>query len=145
MSLIRLNDISDYWAKGMFLGHADFMHVMSRDDFESIRGSLKFYPAYDGTLALVDPLWHSRLILEHFMKQCATVAVPRGVSSLDENTIRCKARTSARTFMKSKPTRYGIRLYAVVSWFDGYLHTFWDSGSGNKTGIAPGSAYCRVF
>mmetsp|Transcript_10872 Transcript_10872/g.15911 ORF Transcript_10872/g.15911 Transcript_10872/m.15911 type:complete len:303 (+) Transcript_10872:618-1526(+) len=145
MSIIRLNDISDFWCKSMFLGQSDFSNVMSRDDFESIRGSLKFYPKYDHDLASVDPLWHSRIMLEHFMKQSANIAVLRGVSSLDENTLRCKARTCARTFMKNKPTRYGIRFYVIVSWFEAYLHTFWDNGSGNKTGISPGAAYCRVF
>ena len=59
MSIIRLNDISDYLCTSMFLGHSDFTNVMFRDDFESIRGSLKFYPKYDHDLASVDPLWHS--------------------------------------------------------------------------------------
>ena len=56
MSIVKLNDISDYWSTAMFLGHKDFSNVMSRDDFESIRSSLKFYPTYDHDVASQDPL-----------------------------------------------------------------------------------------
>ena len=106
---------------------------------------MKFYPKYDHDLASVDPMWHSCIMLEHFIKQRANITVPLSVSSLDENTLRCKAHTCARMFMKNKPTKYGIRFYAKVSWFEAYLHTFWDNGSGNKTGVSLGATYYRVF
>lgn len=118
---------------------------MSRNDFETIRGSLKFNPEYNPDDAMNNPLWHSRQILHHFMVNASNIAVPCGVLSLDENTLRCKSRTQARTYMKSKPTKYGIRFYAIVSWREAYLHTFWDNGSGNKTGFSPGNQYCKLF
>lgn len=87
MSINQLNDIHDYWSSKMFLGNTDFQKVMSRDLFKNIRYSLKFYTEYDHSIAVMDTLWHSRIILIHFMKNSSSVAVPDGCSVLDENTI----------------------------------------------------------
>ena len=144
-SINKFNELREYWASRCFVGNADFRRVMSRDKFQTIRASLRFYPAYDHSVAVADPLWHSRNQQEHFMGNASSVAVPVGVSSLDENTIRCKARTSARSYMKSKPVRFGIRFYTVVAWQLPYLHTLWDNGRGNRTGASPPVAYCSMF
>ena len=145
MSIVQLSEIREYWATNMFGGHHDFGKVMSRTDFQCIRGSLKIYPFYDGEVAKKDPLWHSRTMFQHFMKASARIAVPCGVSTLDENTIRCKARTLERTYLKSKPVKYGIRFYAVADWKEGYLHTLWDNGSGNQTGNSPSVRFTQVL
>lgn len=63
----------------------------------------------------------------------------------NENTIRCKGRTAARSYMKAKPVKFGIRLYENVEWKSRYVHTLWDNGSGNKTGIPPGTEYVTEF
>lgn len=118
---------------------------MGRERFLDTRASLKFYPQYNYDIAVADPFWYSRIMLEHFQKNAASVAVPTGVSSLDENTIRSKGRTVARSYMKSKPVPNGIRFYVVVSWNDAYLHSIRDNGSGNKTGTDPTVAYTSVF
>jgi Transposase IS4 len=118
---------------------------MSRDRFTEIQSSLKFYPEYNHAVAVVDPLWHSQIMLRHFMKNAASVAVPKGCSALDENTIHCKAHTGARSYMKSKPVKFGIRFYAVVGLKHAYVHSLWDNGSGNKTNVPPVQSYCKVF
>ncbi len=96
---------------------------LSRDDFETIRSHLRVYPAsaYSHAVASTDPLWHSRRLMEKFMKNAAKLAVPEGTSAFDENTARTKARTSAKSYIPSKPDKYGIRFYA-----------------GNKTGEVSG-------
>ncbi|KUF83394.1 hypothetical protein AM587_10001336 [Phytophthora nicotianae] len=63
-----------------------------------------------------DPLWHSRILLRHIQRKFADVAIPYGVSSLDENSIRTKARTAAKSFIPTKPDKNAIRFYAVVGW-----------------------------
>ena len=64
---------------------------MSRDNFTKIISNLKFYPKYEHDVAVKDPLWHSRVMLNHFLKNSTEVAVPVGCPELDENTVRCKA------------------------------------------------------
>jgi hypothetical protein len=147
MSLLQMSDIYDYWSTCMFLGSIDFHHVMSRNTFTTIRANLKFYPDdwYNHNRAVQDPLWHSRLMLQHFMKNAASVAVPKGCSALDENTVRCKARTTAKTYMKSKPTKFGIRFYSVVGWIYAYMHSLWDCGTGNHTNEPAPHRFCQIF
>lgn len=65
--------------------------------------------------------------------------------SFDEDTIRCKGHTSARSCVKSRLSRFGIRLYANVGWNSGYLYSIADNNSGNKTGISPTKSYLNVF
>jgi hypothetical protein len=51
---------------------------MSRDDFQDIRAALQFHPSDvfdDDESKERDPLYHSRTILNHFIRQCVSVAV----------------------------------------------------------------------
>ena len=145
MSIVKFNAIEDYWSQSFFSGHADFKRVMSRYDFTNIRSSLTFEPQYSHAVAVRDPLWHSRKIMMNFLQNCAATAVSVGVLSFDENTIRCKARTGARSYIKSKPVKYGIRLYAMCGWRYTYLCNFWDNNSGNLTGVSPAKQYVQEF
>lgn len=58
--------IEEMWSNKTFKGLEDFRAVMGRDMFRSIRSELRFYPTYDHDVDLKDPLWHSRIILQHF-------------------------------------------------------------------------------
>lgn len=83
--------------------------------------------------------------MEHFIKNLDTVAIPVGVSALDENTIRCKSLTSDRSFIKSMPVEFGKGYYFFVVLEALYLHTMWNNNSGNKSGIPPPVTYCAVL
>lgn len=61
--------------------------------------------------------------------------------SLDENKVRFKGRSAAKTYMKSKPVRLGVRFYAVAGWKEAYLHRIWDNWSGKKTGVSAATGY----
>ena len=145
MSLTHCNNIYDYWSGKRFFGSRDIPKVMKRNDFTNIRSNVKLYPTYVHDIATNDPLWHSRIILENFIRNAVKIAVPDGPFAIDENTIRCKGRTRAKTYMKNKPIKFGIRFYAVVGWKYTYLHSLWDNGSGNKTKFSAASRYCTVF
>ena len=124
MSIVKFNAIEDYWSQSLFTGHADFKRVMIRYDFTNIRSSLTFEPQYSHAMTVMDPLWHSRKIMMNFLRNCAATVVSIGVLCFGENTIRCKARTGARSYIKSKPVKYGIRLYAMCGWRYTYLCNF---------------------
>eukprot|EP00644_Phytophthora_capsici_P004431 jgi/Phyca11/109554/e_gw1.17.655.1 len=78
--------------------------------------------------AVRDPLYRCWGLLQHFQKHFAEIAVPIGASSLDEITVRTKARSPAKTYMPSKPDKYGLRFYAVSGWDYLYVHSLWDKG-----------------
>lgn len=69
--------------------------------------------------------------MDDFRKNAAAVVVPKGIVSFNENTLRCKCCTSARSYMKNKPIRFAIWLYANVGWNSGYLYSIVDYNSGN--------------
>jgi hypothetical protein len=108
MSICPLNTISEFWSERRFLAQHDFSATMSCARFLCIRGRVKFHPldatSGDGN----DPLWHSRILTQHVQAKFAQVAVPYGTSSLDENSVRTKDRTRAKSFIPSKPDKYAI-------------------------------------
>ncbi|KAJ8576893.1 hypothetical protein ON010_g2316 [Phytophthora cinnamomi] len=92
-----------------------------------------------------DPLRHSRLLLEHFQRKFASIAVPIGVSILDEIGVCTKARTMAKSFMPLKPDKFAIRFYAIVGWRSLYVHSLWDNGTGNTMPTTALQRYTQIF
>ncbi|KAE8899747.1 hypothetical protein PF007_g16673 [Phytophthora fragariae] len=147
MSIIPLTEIKELWSQKLFLGQLDFTKTMARNRFESIRA--RFQVHAPGSVPVVrreqDPLWHSRRLLAQLQQKFASIAVPVGAISLDEITVRTKARSSAKTFMPSKPDKYGVRFYGVFDWQSLYAYSVWDNGSGNRTRTVPVERYVDVF
>lgn len=73
----------------MFYGQIYFKRVLSRDNFLKIKSLLQLYPNYSHEEPVSDPLWNSREFTGHFLRNTTSVAVPSGVNSIDENTVRC--------------------------------------------------------
>ncbi|KAE8875232.1 hypothetical protein PF003_g40640 [Phytophthora fragariae] len=44
MSICPQNDISDFWSERRFLGQRDFMEIMGRTRFQTIRDCIKIHP-----------------------------------------------------------------------------------------------------
>jgi len=153
MGIICYNNIDQYWSTDVLEGHPTYKITMSRDKFELIRSMICFTnpSEYNHEVASKDPLWHSRSILEHLVKNSATVATvatvatPTGPSSLDECAAPTKARTTAKTFNKEKPDKFAVRFYAVVGSVIPYMSSLCDNHAGNKTGVSGALDYCRVF
>lgn len=129
----------------MFLGTRDFSNVLSRNDFSDIRRCIRIYPSYDNDIAARDPLWHSRVIMNAFFRSAANIAVPTGVQTFDEISVRCSARTMAKTYMPNKPIKYGIRFYAIIGNPSMYIHSIYDNNSGSRIGMSPADAYCSLI
>ncbi len=83
-SVIKLNELRDYWSTAMFSGHPDFGKVMGRDEYLYIRSSLKLhhYKTYFD-FKFWDPLWHSRPLLKHLNYNCVDITTPKCLSVLD--------------------------------------------------------------
>lgn len=135
----------NYWCKKVFRLHADFASMLSKDFLLEIGASVHFYKSYSHEIAVRDRLWHSRVIMDHFRGSAAFVAIPTAMLPFDESTIRCKGRVSTKTYMKIKPVRFGICLYANCRWYPPYLYTFVDNRSENKPRISQAFRYVSVF
>ncbi|OWZ14705.1 hypothetical protein PHMEG_00011776 [Phytophthora megakarya] len=147
MSIIPLTEIKELRSQKLFLGQSDFIQTMARNRFKSIRA--RFQVHIPGSVHVQrreqDPLWHSHGLMTQIQEKFAAVVVPVGALSLDENTVRINARSGAKTFMSSKPDKYGVRFYAVVGWKSLYAYFIWDNGSGNRTRTVPAERYVDAF
>lgn len=129
----------------MFLGKLDFKREISRIKSGTIHASLSFYPHYIHYVAIIEPMWNSLYMLEDFLKNSTSIAVPTGVTDFDENTIRSKENTGARYYINSKPVKFDIRFHGTFGWNLPYLHSLWDNVSANKTNIPQIISYKTVF
>ena len=153
MSLVGYNQIRDFWAEGLFVGHDDFKNAMSRNRFGEIRSHIKIHPPFmdkdDPNINKTDPLWHSRFLLDHILVNFANTAVPLGASAIDESGIGCKAQSQSVTFCPAKPDKYAIRFYSVVGHKYKYLFSIQDCGltklKDNDGYITPLNKYISVF
>jgi hypothetical protein len=147
MSLVKYNSIRSYWASGAFLGHETFRETMYKNRFGEIRSCVRFEAKelYDPVNANNDPLWFAQSLLDNFIRRSAELAVPVGISALDENTCATKARTRAKTYSPNKPAKYGIRFYAVVGHKYCYLTSMFDNRTGNGTGVEGVHDYHLLF
>jgi hypothetical protein len=73
------------------------------------------------------------------------IAVPTGVVAFDESSTRTKARTSAKSYIPTKPDKYTLHWYTQVCWRSLYTQSFWDNGSGNQTLTNPANNFCAIF
>jgi len=147
MSIISYHGIEQYWASSIFQGNPTYSNTMSHNQFQLIRSLLCFVnsTSYNHEVASKDPLWHSRPLLEHFIRNSAEIATPIGPSALDECSARTKARTGAKTFNAKKPDKFAIRFYAVAGSVNLYISSFFDNGAGNKTGVCAAVDFYRIF
>jgi hypothetical protein len=147
MSISGENAIEDYWSTKAFLGVKGFNEVMSRNLFTTIQSALTFRPPGLDTpdVKHIDPLWHSRGILKELLTNCMSIASASGVLSLDEASIRTRARCRAKSYILSKPDKYAIRLYAMNCWNSLYLQNFFDNGAGNLCGLTCSERYVQLF
>eukprot|EP00644_Phytophthora_capsici_P018173 jgi/Phyca11/114138/e_gw1.25.427.1 len=94
---------------------------MPRDRFQQIRGALQFNPPGAATFAAVrDPLYRCRGLLQHFQKHFAEIAVPIGASSLDEITVRTKARSLRPSVLCCGRLGFSLRTLTVGQWLGEY-------------------------
>ena len=125
MGLCNKPAISNYWSK-FWLTRVKFSDVMPRNRYENLSYALHFadnserVPAGEEgynrlfkvqrLLDIVDPL---------YLKTC-----PSKNLSLDETMIKLKGRIFFRQFHPSKPTRFGIKQFALCEAETGYAWRF---------------------
>ncbi|GMF34516.1 unnamed protein product [Phytophthora fragariaefolia] len=146
MNIIPLAEIKELWSQNICVGQPHFNKTMAQNCFETIRA--RFQVHAPGSVPVLrreqGPLWHSRRLLAQVQQIFAAIAVPVGAISLDEITVRTKARSGAKTYMPSKPDKYGVRFYGVVGWDSLYAFSVWDNASGNHTRTIPAERYVGV-
>jgi hypothetical protein len=94
-SIHPLSEIRRYWSSKPFLGIPEFCSVMSRWQFQIIRGSHTYRPpGLDSPNVKVCKICR--------LKTCVASAMVSGICSYDETIIRSKARCVAATSLPTK-------------------------------------------
>jgi hypothetical protein len=124
MSVVSLPNIRLYWKKAM--GITAVSKVMSRDRFEEIVSALhlsnnRLQPARGE--AGYDKLYKVRKLLDILNKNFKANAGMEEVVSVDEQMIPYKGTLLLKVFMKNKPSKWGIKIWALAGQ-SGYVHSF---------------------
>lgn len=108
----------DYWSTDQLLGSEVIKAAMSRDKFEKIKSFLKYSMPDDQNDN--DKVWRVRKILDIFRVNIRQFGFFATALSIDEMMIKYYGRKCLKQFIKSKPIRFGIKMWAVCS-AEGYL------------------------
>ncbi|XP_052792079.1 piggyBac transposable element-derived protein 4-like [Mya arenaria] len=122
MGINNKPELEDYWGK-YWLTRNLFCDVMSRNRFEQLCGFKHFN---DNTTRLqrgqdgYDPLHKVRPVLEIVDPIYPSVYNPGKELALDESMIKYKDRIFFRQYMPTKPTKLGIKTFALCESDTGY-------------------------
>lgn len=115
--------VSVLWSTDPAIKRAIFAATMSRNRFNFI---LRFIRFDDVTTRQerneLDKLAPCREIFELFAKQCRSFFSPSSHLTVDEKPVPTRNRCPFRVYIKSKPHRYGIKLWVLADNSNGYCH-----------------------
>jgi hypothetical protein len=119
MGLKTTPTIRDYWSQDIFWRCNLIPKVLTRDRFESILRCLHCVNneglCRDKAAPQYDKIGKVRWLLEHFVRRSKELYNPDKMLTADEVMIAYRGHFSPiRQYMKSKPTRYGFKFWALV-------------------------------
>ncbi|XP_046383469.1 piggyBac transposable element-derived protein 2-like [Ischnura elegans] len=123
MSIVTMPSYSMFWSEKSRYGQ--IADVMSRNRFKTLRGNLHFNNN-DNMLSRDDPaydkLFKIRPFLNALRKNFLKVE-PEEHNSVDEFMIPLKAHTALKQYMKSKPHKWGVKVFARAG-VSGFVYDF---------------------
>lgn len=120
MGLLQLKgDIRKYWSvKHKLTRTDDFPEVFPSDRFFQILRYIHFadeeITITNRQLAGFDKFYKVRYIFNYLVPKFQEVYNPERDVAIDESMIKGQARMPARQFMKNKPTRWGLKVFALA-------------------------------
>ena len=111
----------DYWSKDEFLRAEPVASCMSVKKFENIKSKLKLHKPDEENKE--DRIWRVRSFINVIKKNVLQFGFFSTALSVDEMMLKYYGRCSLKQFIKSKPIRFGIKMWGVAS-SNGYLFDF---------------------
>lgn len=108
----------DYWSTDPLLECSIVKSRMSRNRFLEIKTGLKCAKNKDENAK--DPAWRVRTILEKFKSNAKCYGYFQTALSVDEMMVKFKGRLIFRQYIRNKPVRFGIKMWALCG-SDGYV------------------------
>lgn len=110
--------IKDYWSTNPLLECPIVRSAMSRDKFLLIKRNIKYSKQLEKNPN--DPAWRVRTVFEIFRKNAKHFGFFETALSVDEMMVKFYGRLSIKQFIRNKPIRFGIKMWALCG-SDGYL------------------------
>ena len=120
-------DSKMYWSTDYYLQLPAFPKIMTRDRFFQIYRYLHFRDNNDPSIVTnrldpgYDAIWKIRPIVDHLNTKFRSRYIPKENVSVDESMIPFKGRVHFRQYMKAKPTKWGIKAWAMAESDSGYM------------------------
>jgi hypothetical protein len=134
-----LPSIRDYWSTMPCTRVPFIANVMPRVRFERIWSALHF--ANNELLDKSDPTYDRafkiRPILNHFNESFQAAREPSKQQSIDEHMIKFKGHNMMKQYIKSKPIKWGFKMWCRCDSTTGYLYEC-DLYTGKKTNVEYG-------
>lgn len=127
MGLTQLKgDIRKYWsARHKLTRTQGFSEVFPRDRFLQILRYIHFVDESTAVtnheLAGYDKFYKIRYIFTYLVPKFQAVYLPCQFLAVDESMIKGQSRMPARQFMKNKPVRWGLKVFALAESSTGYI------------------------
>ena len=131
MGLVKLDSISEYWARNTIFSVPFPATVMTRDRFRTIAWNLHMSdPEQDQEMdrkrgtAEHDPLFRLKPLMEELQVACSAAYQPTQTIAIDERMVATKAHTGMTQFQKMKPVKWGVKLFVMADSSNGYTSAF---------------------
>ncbi|XP_066590837.1 piggyBac transposable element-derived protein 3-like [Prorops nasuta] len=111
----------DFWSNDPFLHSDPVASAMSRNHFEKIKSKLKFSKPEGNNPT--NKIWRVQKIVDIFRKNLLRFGIFSSALSVDEMMVKFFGKLSIKQFIKTKPTRYGIKIWGLGA-PNGYLFEF---------------------
>jgi hypothetical protein len=114
----------DYWNNegSDFVAYTPgFRNVMTRDRFLAIWSFLHVVDENDPTIDKTDKIYKMRPMLTGLLAKFVFFYNPKMYLSLDEGMIPTKNRLAIKQYIKSKPTKWGIKSFMLCEGDTGYI------------------------
>ncbi|VDI26102.1 Hypothetical predicted protein [Mytilus galloprovincialis] len=135
-------DIKSYWSTDVMLETPYFSKVMKRDRYMQIMRYIHFSNSEQAPQP-GDPnyskLYKIESLMDMFTDSMVSQYIPKRQLSVDEVMVPFKGRLSFKQYMPAKPTKWGIKMWAIAEANTGYV-SYCQVYCGKTDGAAPGLA-----
>lgn len=131
MGIVRKPRTEFYWSTNRLLSTKIFRDTLTRDRFFAIMRYISVVADDNNpnvgirrTDPQYDPVWRLRWLVEALNRRFSRYHVPNKNVCVDEVMVPFKGRVHFKQYIKSKPHKWGVKLWALADSSSGYIQRF---------------------